>query len=156
VRGASALLLVLAGLAGCGGGGGGLATSDAPCVPGMINFVGTLAGQAVSTQVVVDSAFFEQGSPPDRLDVSYEATETIELEWKALVPDGKLTAITGTFVMPQAAPDPGQTICAGAGSSLEPIVLAGLPRAHERADLPRLGSRRQRRCVRRAVRAAAR
>jgi hypothetical protein len=115
-------------MVGCGGGaGGGLAVSDAPCVSGAVTFVGTLDGQAVAAQVMVNSVFFQQGTPPHTLDVSYEGggTETIELAWNALVPYGKPTAVTGTFVMPQAAPEGGQKLCAGTGSSLEELAADG-------------------------------
>ena len=110
-------LLALAAL-GCGssdddGSGGG----SAPCTAGMLTLVGELDGQPVAVELDWSSRSWNQLGTPKTLDVGY-AGGTVHLEWSELIARGDGTAASGTIVMPADAPRAGETICAGAGTTI--------------------------------------
>ena len=129
-------LLVLgwfaAGVVACGGDGTSVdaaAGTDGPggpaCVAGRLSLFGDLNGQSVALEVAVTSSSFQQLTVPHSYDLTYVGG-TLHLEWTGILPFGKTTAATGTFVMPAGAARAGETICAGS-ATLKYVNRPGVP-----------------------------
>ena len=83
----------------------------------MLTLVGDLDGQRVALETGVSSQTFLQEATANWFEVQYSGG-TIHLEWPQPIGFGEPAAATGTTIMAPGTPLAGDTVCAGAGSSI--------------------------------------